>query len=100
CSTASPTKMRTGSAIEAAPCISFTNGITRTIWLLAARAERFPVSCSTDDATLLHQLVGADDTEPHLVVDLVPRIDHLAKLNENEAFCRKLEAHGLPVWLG
>lgn len=87
-------------AMEAAPCISFTNGITRTIWLLAARAERFPVSCSVDDATLLHRLVGADNTEPHLVVDLLPQIDHLAKLNENAAFHRKLEAHGLPPWLG
>ncbi|MCA7888881.1 hypothetical protein LGM58_37515 [Burkholderia contaminans] len=87
-------------AMDAPPGISFTNGITRTIWLLAARAERFPVSCSAGDATLLHQLVGADDTEPHLVVDLIPPIDHLARLNENDAFRRKLAAHGLPEWLG
>ncbi|WP_162631887.1 hypothetical protein [Burkholderia sp. JP2-270] len=87
-------------AIEAAPCIGFTNGITRTIWLLAAGAQRFPISCSADNATVLHQLVGADNTEPHLVADLVPQIDHLAKLDENDAFRRKLEAHGLPPWLG
>ncbi|MBW5286528.1 plasmid fertility inhibition factor family protein [Burkholderia gladioli] len=87
-------------AMDATPGISFTNGITRTIWLLAARAERFPVSCSAGDATLLHQLVGADDTEPHLVVDLIPPIDHLARLNENDAYRRKLAAHGLPEWLG
>ncbi|WP_175743341.1 plasmid fertility inhibition factor family protein [Burkholderia ambifaria] len=87
-------------ATEAVPCISFTNGITRSIWLLAAGAQRFPVSCSAGNASLLHELVGADNTEPHLVVDLVPQIDHLAKLNENETFRQKLEAHGLPPWLG
>ncbi|WP_321959016.1 plasmid fertility inhibition factor family protein [Burkholderia cenocepacia] len=87
-------------AIEAVPCIGFTNGVTRTIWLLAAGAQRFPVSCHADNATVLHQVVGADNTEPHLVVDLVPELDHLAKLDENDEFRRKLEAAGLPPWWG
>ncbi|MDW9232907.1 hypothetical protein C7S15_8982 (plasmid) [Burkholderia cepacia] len=45
-------------------------------------------------------MAGADNTEPHLVVDLVPELDHLAKLDENDAFRRKLEAAGLPPWWG
>ncbi|WP_257820212.1 plasmid fertility inhibition factor family protein [Burkholderia glumae] len=85
-------------ATASAPCLGFTNGITRTIWLLAHGAERFPVSCTADDAVLLHQLAGAEGTEPHAVRDLVPEIDHLEKLAEHDAFLRKLEAHGLPPW--
>lgn len=41
-----------------AKSIAFTNGVTRTLWLLSHDASAFPVSCSTDEADTIQQLVG------------------------------------------
>ncbi len=87
-------------ASESMQCISFTDGVTRTIWLLAAGATRFPVSCGARDADLLHHIVGADGTGPCSASELVPEIDHLEKLEEDRRYRRKLEENGLPLWLG
>ena len=40
------------------PVLGFTNGVTRTIWLLTAGAPVFPVECSKREATLLQELAG------------------------------------------
>lgn len=41
------------------PCLSFTNGITRTIFLLSNGAQAFPVLCELRSADLLVELAGA-----------------------------------------
>lgn len=38
--------------------VAFSNGITRTIWLLANGAPAFPIECSTDEASALHTAAG------------------------------------------
>lgn len=40
--------------------VSFTNGVTRTIWLLVNGAESFPVECRSHSASLLAQHCGTD----------------------------------------
>lgn len=40
------------------PSLNFTDGITRTIWLLTFGAKSFPVECSTAEAPLLQKLAG------------------------------------------
>lgn len=41
--------------------VGFSNGITRTFWLLANRCPAFPVKIyGSDSAKLLHQVVGLD----------------------------------------
>lgn len=53
------------------PSLNFTDGITRTIWLLTFGAKSFPVICSTSEAPLLQKLVGTGSR--YLTVDeLVP----------------------------
>jgi len=94
-----PRRTPTALEPERQPYISFTNGITRTIWLLVAGAERFPVTCGSDDAAILHHFVGTDDSVPCPVSNLVPDIGHIERLEQNRAFHEKLEAHGLPVWV-
>ncbi|WP_228744749.1 MULTISPECIES: plasmid fertility inhibition factor family protein [Enterobacterales] len=45
--------------------VGFTDGITRTIWLLANGAEHFPVSVFSETcARLLYRGAGARNTEP------------------------------------
>lgn len=62
-----------------APCVSFTNGITRTIWLLANGASSFPVYCGESDAASLHAMAGAEGfpvvTVQELLSDMVANID-------------------------
>lgn len=38
--------------------VAFTNGVTRTIWLLANGFSEFPVECSCDEASRLRELAG------------------------------------------
>ena len=45
------------------PYCTFTNGITRTIWLLANGAECFPVITDKHSHKLLRLYAGADDVE-------------------------------------
>lgn len=50
----------------------FSDGITRTIWLLANGAKVFPVLCSSRDAARLKALAGAIGGGSSAVDDLVP----------------------------
>lgn len=43
------------------PCVGFTNGVTRTIWLLANGCTSFPIRCSEPGATTLQNIVGANE---------------------------------------
>jgi hypothetical protein len=54
------------------PYIAFTNGVTRTIWLAAHKAERFPVECDIKQAPRLHQLAGAPGSRWLTVAELLP----------------------------
>ncbi|HGO6074580.1 TPA: hypothetical protein ACK3Q6_004431 [Burkholderia cepacia] len=52
--------------------VTFTNGITRTIYLLANKAEVFPVTCPLQDAELLHRLAGSRGSQYSTIDQLVP----------------------------
>jgi hypothetical protein len=52
--------------------LGFTNGVTRTIWLLHAGAKQFPVRCSTADAPLLQRWAGASGAIHQTVEQLIP----------------------------
>ncbi|WP_343728330.1 hypothetical protein [Duganella sp.] len=51
--------------------VSFSNGITRTLWLLAHAAPAFPVECSTDQAEDMQRLVGERATQWRTVKELM-----------------------------
>lgn len=53
------------------PRVDFTNGITRTIWLLAAGAKGFPVECRGDSARVMAELAGVPEMPPATVGDLL-----------------------------
>jgi len=55
------------------PWLGFTNGITRTIWLLANGATVFPVECALDEAPELQELAGVPNGKPVILSDLIPR---------------------------
>lgn len=52
-------KSLSGVDTTESPSLNFTDGVTRTIWLLTFGAKSFPVQCSTAEAPLLQKLVGA-----------------------------------------
>jgi hypothetical protein len=54
------------------PWLGFTNGVTRTIWLLTQGAAVFPVDCSVDEASELQKLAGVPGGRPVLLSDLIP----------------------------
>lgn len=56
------------------PSLHFTDGVTRTIWLLTNGAAHFPVQCSSKEAPLLQKLVGTAGTRFRTVAELVPAI--------------------------
>ena len=47
--------------------VGFTNGITRTLWLLVQQAHAFPVECRTSSSSTLHALIGQPGTTPQTV---------------------------------
>jgi hypothetical protein len=51
--------------------VGFTNGMTRTLWLLANGVSAFPVQCATSDASDLFQSCGVDWASPLTVQDLL-----------------------------
>lgn len=53
------------------PYISFTNGITRTIWLLTYGAKCIPVMCDTQNAELLQMMAGLPDGKPQTIKELL-----------------------------
>lgn len=52
-------------------CVDFTNGITRTMWLLAAGAKAFPVECRSNTVDELHSLAGIPEMPPMTVQNLL-----------------------------
>lgn len=69
--------------------IGFTNGITRTFWLLANRAEAFPVMvCGRESAELMHKAAGLQ--APMLYEDLFRE----PRQRQREAFARGLASSG------
>lgn len=56
--------------------VSFTNGITRTIWLLVEGAESFPVECDLKSADLLQALAGIPGERYQTVESLIPQSKH------------------------
>ena len=53
------------------PYINFTDGITRTIWLLANGAIAFPVECHTSEAEQLSFTAGLNPGEYSIVADIL-----------------------------
>lgn len=53
--------------------LSFTNGVTRTIFLLANGAKEFPVRCERRAAELLFELAGSSNRPPVLLSSLKQR---------------------------
>lgn len=47
--------------VKRVPYITFTDGITRTIWLLTHGAQYFPVMCDRSNAELLQLMAGEPD---------------------------------------
>jgi len=45
------------------PCISFVDGVTRTIWLLSKGCKSFPIMCEIENAQELHKVVSVFGTE-------------------------------------
>lgn len=54
------------------PWLGFTNGITRTIWLLANGAKAFPVECELNEAAMLQELAGVPGGRPVVLSELIP----------------------------
>jgi hypothetical protein len=54
----------------ASPVVTFTNGITRTLWLLTNGASSFPVECSRDDSQLLANCCGLPGATPQSVFEI------------------------------
>lgn len=52
--------------------LSFTNGITRTIWLLTEGAKEFPVECDIKSAALLEALAGVPGCRYQTFEELIP----------------------------
>ena len=45
-------------------CILFTNGVTRTRWLIYRGATSFPVAVEESSAEVMHALIGLPDQAP------------------------------------
>lgn len=56
---------------ESLPYVTFTNGITRTIWLLANRCPAFPIECKLPAARQLHEIAGLSEHPVYMVDDLI-----------------------------
>lgn len=65
-------KRKAGERQEDVPFVSFTNGVTRTIWLLANGAKEFPVECpSKEEAKFIYTHCGVG-SPPATVNQLIP----------------------------
>ena len=64
--------------------ISFTNGITRTIWLLTQGCAAFPVKCEMSGARELFRVAAAEGTSFHTIGELAA----VAQPMPNPAFKR------------
>ncbi|MBN8755172.1 MULTISPECIES: plasmid fertility inhibition factor family protein [Variovorax] len=57
------------------PVVAFTDGITRTFWLLVQGAPSFPVECSRSEAELLSHWCGASGVAPQSVAEITGMTD-------------------------
>lgn len=64
-------------ALSSTPVVSFTNGITRTFWLLVHGAPSFPVECSRSEAELLSRYCGVRGVASQTVAELTNTLDDL-----------------------
>jgi len=64
--------------------VGFTNGITRTMWLLVQGASSFPVECSTAEAARMAALVGADGAGWATVESLTADLNYRAWLERGQ----------------
>lgn len=86
---------QTANGAESSQWLSFSNGITRTIWLFVAGAATFPVECGVDEAPLLQQLAGLPGRNFTVTADLLPEPtleQHFEELRADEERQRKLYA--------
>lgn len=67
-------KKHVGDQTESIPNVGFTNGVTRTIWLLYHGAKYFPVLTNKSGANLLNQFAGIPNGEPMSVDQLIPEL--------------------------
>jgi hypothetical protein len=65
-------KRQVGTQVQEELSLHFTNGITRTIWLLTAGAKSFPVECSAESAPLLQELAGVVNSQFLTIAQLIP----------------------------
>lgn len=69
-------KRQIGTERKTIPSLGFTNGVTRTIWLLSHGVTVFPVRLSVKSAEVTQQLVGATGSRWTTVDQLVPAREH------------------------
>jgi hypothetical protein len=60
------------TARKGQPWLGFTNGITRTIWLLANGAKVFPVECALKKSDELQDLTGVPGGRLVVLSELIP----------------------------
>lgn len=53
--------------------VKFTNGVTRTIWLLSHGCAAFPVECEMPGAQELHRMAAAPETPFYTIGELASR---------------------------
>lgn len=59
---------------DGTPCVNISDGVTRTIWLLAYGASIFPVMCGTSGAQLLQSEAGLPNGRPMKISDLLMKV--------------------------
>lgn len=57
------------------PVVTFTNGVTRTLWLLTHGAASFPVECSRNESELLSHCCGIPGMAPKSVFEITHAMD-------------------------
>jgi hypothetical protein len=67
-----------GLSSRTEPCIGFTDGVTRTLWLLANGARAFPVICSLPEAAAIYMMAGTPTSRVLPVAQLIPRAEPAA----------------------
>ncbi|WP_215730294.1 plasmid fertility inhibition factor family protein [Alkalispirochaeta alkalica] len=56
--------------------VGFTNGVTRTIWLLTQGCMAFPIECEMPGARELHRVAAAPNTHFYTVDELAEAASH------------------------
>lgn len=61
---------------EDVPYVGFSNGITRTIWLLTQGCPAFPIQCNLDGARDLHRIASPPGTQFYTASELADVSGH------------------------